>query len=377
MARCAAVLELVDSWGLEFKKQIPIILKVPYERLAGALGPKKASTWFMIARLIIIFSLLLLGLQVPRSASAQRVRMSYAGTTGFNVPFWLAHEAGLFKKHGLSEDLILISGGSTNIQALLAGEIQFANAAGSAPIQATLQGAEVTIIATSYNVMPYGLVVGKDIRSPADLKGKTLAVSRLGGITEVAGRLALEKMGLGRNSMTFIQAGPDGPRITALQSGAVAATLLAPPGLFAAASLGLRILADLGDLGIEYPTSVNVVSRRYLAQNRSAVKKYLMALVESLHLYKENRQLAVQVTRKYTKLDDQELLSKTYDYFVKNTSFMPLTGAAVIQNGLPAGMERERKTTDFFDNSVLEELIKEGFVKKISSVGSKSGAVSR
>ena len=44
----------------------------------------------------------------------------------------LAHEAGLFKKHGLSEDLILISGGATNIQALLAGEIQFANAAGSA-----------------------------------------------------------------------------------------------------------------------------------------------------------------------------------------------------------------------------------------------------
>jgi NitT/TauT family transport system substrate-binding protein len=331
----------------------------------------------MIARLIIILSLLLLGLQIPGSASAQRIRMSYAGTTGFNVPFWLAHEAGLFKKHGLSEDLILISGGATNIQALLAGEIQFANAAGSAPIQATLQGAEVTIIATSYNVMPYGFVVGKDIRSPADLKGKTLAVSRLGGITEVAARLALEKMGLGPNAMTLIQAGPDGPRIVALQSGAVAATLLAPPALFAAASSGLRILADLGDLGIEYPTSVNVVSRRYLAQNRSAVKKYLMALVESLHLYKENRQLAVQVSRKYTKLDDQELLSKTYDYFVKNTSFMPLTGAAVIQNGLPAGGEREKKTTDFFDNSVLEELIKEGFVKKITSVRSKSGTVSR
>ena len=177
--------------------------------------------------------------------------------------------------------------------------------------------------------------------------------------------------------MTLIQAGPDGPRIVALQSGAVAATLLAPPALFAAASSGLKILADLGDLGIEYPTSVNVVSRRYLAQNRSDVKKYLMALVESLHLYKENRQLAVQVSRKYTKLDDHELLSKTYDYFVKNTSFMPLTVAAVIQNGLPAGLERERKATEFFDNSVLEELIKEGFVKKITSIESKSGAVSR
>jgi len=287
--------------------------------------------------------------------------MSYAGTTGFNVPFWLTHEAGLFRKYGLSEELILISGGATNIQALLAGEIQFANAAGSAPIQATLQGADVTIIATSYKLMPYALVVGKDIRSPEDLKGKTIAVSRLGGITEVAGRLAFEKLGLGPKAMTFIQAGPDAPRIAALQSGAVAATLLAPPGLFAAASLGLRVLADLGDLGIQYPTSVNVISRRYLAQNRSAVKKFLMAFAESLRLYKQNKQFAIEVMRKYTKINDQELLSKTHDYFVKNTALMPFTDAAIIKNGLPAGKERERKPTDFFDNSVLEELIKEGF----------------
>jgi hypothetical protein len=42
------------------------------------------------------------------------------------------------------EELILISGGSTNIQALLANEIRLANVAGSAPIQAKLQGGNVT-----------------------------------------------------------------------------------------------------------------------------------------------------------------------------------------------------------------------------------------
>jgi ABC-type nitrate/sulfonate/bicarbonate transport system substrate-binding protein len=92
------------------------------------------------------------------------------------VPLWVTHEAGFLKKQGLTDELILISGGATTIQALLAGDLQFVNASGPAPINATLRGADVVIIAASYNLMPYGLVVGKDIRSPQDLRGKRVAV---------------------------------------------------------------------------------------------------------------------------------------------------------------------------------------------------------
>ena len=123
--------------------------------------------------------------------------MSYAGTSGYNVPFWVTYEAGLFKKYGLTPELLLISGGSTSIQALLANELQFVNAGATPAIQAILQGAEVVMIASYYNLMPYGFVVHKSVRSPADLKGKRLAITRLGGITEYAARLAFEKLGLG------------------------------------------------------------------------------------------------------------------------------------------------------------------------------------
>src|SRR5438045_9738646 len=84
------------------------------------------------------------------SASAQSIRVSYVGTTGTNLPLWVAQEAGLFKKYGLTTDLVLISGGSTIIQALLAQEVAFATIAGPAVIQSRLQGAEVTIIASPY-----------------------------------------------------------------------------------------------------------------------------------------------------------------------------------------------------------------------------------
>ena len=317
-------------------------------------------------RLSKLLLVAIVGIIVPWVGHAQTIRISYAGISGYNVPLWVTHEAALFRKYGLAEEIILIGGGSTNIQAVLANEIRFANVSGSAPIQAKLQGGEVVIIASSYNYIPYSLVVHKDIHSPAELKGKRIAIARLGGITEVAALLAFEKLGLGPKDMTFVQAGPDSQRIPAVRSGAVAATIIAPPGLFAATSLGLKVLADLGDLGVKYPTSTMITTRSYLAQNRAIVKGFLMAYTEGLHLYAQRRALALSVTQKYTKLDDQEILSKSHDYFVKNTSLVPSTDPVAIKNALPPDKIASRKPEEFYDNSVIQDLVNEGFVEKIA-----------
>ncbi|HEV8725085.1 MAG TPA: ABC transporter substrate-binding protein [Candidatus Binatia bacterium] len=301
------------------------------------------------------------------AAQAQSVRISYGGTSGYNVPVWVTQEAGLFKKYGLNAELIFISGAAPGMQAMLANEVHFANTSGSAPINATLQGTDAVIIATSYDLIPYGFVVHKDIHTPADLKGKIIAISRLGGVTELAARVTFEKLGLNPKDMTLIQAGPDAQRIPAVQSGNAAATVIAPPGLFAAVARGLRVLVDLTDLGIKYPTSVFFVTRSFLMQNRPAVKKFLMAFTDGLHLYAQRRDFVLQVMKKYTKLDDADVLTKSHDYFVKKTLLVPLTDAAAVKNALPMGKPVNRKLEDFYDNSIVQELISEGFVEKISN----------
>ena len=318
----------------------------------------------MIRRYNLIVLFLAFSL-IPAFVYAQRARTSYGGTSGYNVPLWATHEAGLFKKHGLTSELILISGDAASLQALLANDLDFTNAAGTTPIQATLQGADFVIVASSYNLMPYSFVVHPDIRSAADLKGKRMAVARLGGITEFAGRLTFEKLGLGPKDMTLIQAGPDAPRIAAVHSGAVAATVLAPPGLYVATSLGLKVMADLGDLGVKYPSSVIVTRRSYLAQNRSTVKKYLMAFTEGLHLYAQNKEFTLGVMQKYAKLKDRDAMSRSHDYFVKNTALVPLTDPVAIKNAL-AEKAAGRNLEDFYDNSLLRELVNEGFVDKLT-----------
>jgi len=299
------------------------------------------------------------------SARAETIRISYSGTSGQNLPFWVAHDAGLFKKYGVPADLVLISGGLTNIQAILANEIRFSYLGGASPIQAAVQGADIVILATAYGLMPYGLVTTSAIRSPADLKGKRAAVSRVGGIEEAAIRAAMEKMGLGPKDLTFVQAGPDALRIAAVQSGAAATAALAPPALFAATGRGLTVLTDLGALGIKYPTSVVAARRAYVAQDRPAAKKFLMAMVEGLYIYRQKKDYAVKVLEKYTKQSDPQILSQTYDYFSKNTPFVPTSDAAVIEAALPPERPAGRSAKDFFDNSILQELEQEGFAKKL------------
>ncbi|MGE5817110.1 MAG: ABC transporter substrate-binding protein [Deltaproteobacteria bacterium] len=320
----------------------------------------------MSLRLLMMILVVAVG-WFPRGGHAQTVRITYSGVSGQNLPFWVTYEAGLYKKYGLSAEMVLISGGLTNMQAMMANEIAFSYLGGSSPIQAIIQGGDLVILATAYGLMPYGMVAGKNIRAPADLKGKRIAVSRLGGIEETAARLGLDQLGVGARNVTFLQAGPDPVRIAALESGAAQATMLAPPGLFVATGRGLNMLADLGSLKIKYPTSVIAARRSYLLpQNRPAAKKFLMAMVEGLQLYRQNKNFAVQVLQKFTKQATPEVLSQTYDYFSKNTPVMPLTDAATIQAGLPTDKPTNRKPEEFYDNSILDELAREGFVKTLS-----------
>ena len=96
-------------------------------------------------------------------------------------------------------------------------------------------------------------------------------------------------------------------------------------------------------------------------------KRFLLALLEVLQLYRQNKNYAVQVLHKFTKQASAEILSQTYDYFSKNTPAMPLTDPEAIQAGLPTDKPSNRRVEDFYDNSILEELAREGYMKSTTN----------
>lgn len=294
----------------------------------------------------------------------QRVAASYPGIAGYNIPFWVALDAGEFKKAGLEVDPVLISGGSKSMQALLSGGLDFAHVSGGVSVQASLSGADVTILATAANSMSAGVIAAKDVRNYQDLRGKKIGIASFGGNNDIGLRFAFKKNGVNPDKdVTFLQLGGERNRLTALERGAISATIMSPPGLFVAEAQGYSRLGDLNTMGMRYPELSIVGRKRDLKDRRDLIRRYLRAYLEAVRVMKSNRELTVRVIEKYIHVGSKAEALKTYDYFVKSISDTLRTEREGITEFLAtlepktAGASK-RNPNEFIDESVLDEALK-------------------
>src|SRR3712207_2789864 len=87
-----------------------------------------------------------------------------------SLPVYMAREAGLYEKYGLAAEIIDIDGGSRSLQVLLAGGIDVAHAGLSSTVQANREGADLRVISSTSNTMPFFLFTRPEIRTAHDLK---------------------------------------------------------------------------------------------------------------------------------------------------------------------------------------------------------------
>ena len=116
-----------------------------------------------------------------RFAAAEEIYISYPGLTGESAPLWIAKEAGILKEYGIDAKLVYMEGGRLSIQSLLSGTTQFMTGDAVSALSAIAGGADIVLLASAKNVLPYVFAVAKDVRRPADLKGKIIATSQIGG----------------------------------------------------------------------------------------------------------------------------------------------------------------------------------------------------
>lgn len=151
----------------------------------------------MIVRHGLTFLLaLILSVGIAGAVHAQKVRIAYSAISGAQLPLWIAQDKGLFKRQGLDTDLLYIGGGSVVVQAMLGGEVQFTRAAAPGIVQASLRGADLVMVANTVNTLVYSVMTRPDVKSPEDLRGKVLGVTRLGGATELRGGATGQEVGL-------------------------------------------------------------------------------------------------------------------------------------------------------------------------------------
>lgn len=314
--------------------------------------------------------LALVFLLLPVSAQAAKLYVVYASIGGTQAVAWITKEAGLFAKHGLDVDLVFTGGGRA-ITSMLSGETPLVTVGGPSAIAARLGGSDVVIIAHIYDTILFSLMVTPEIRTLADLKGKKLGASRFGSATDFALRYVLKRNGYDPvKDFTIFQIGGQAETLAALKAGSIQGGVIASPATAEAKRLGMKELINMATLGVEYPQTTISTTERFLRGNRETVLRFTRAYAEGMHRFLGDREFSLKVIGKYAKIDARPTLEATYDDYAPYLKKVPSPSPGSIQTVLDQlsatdPRARNARPQQFVDGSVISELEREGFFKKL------------
>ncbi len=309
--------------------------------------------------------------EAPAEPLPQKVTISYSSVSGTFLPVFLAVDEGLFAKYGLDVDLTYIASGTTSMQSLLAGDVQFVVTSGGEPAAAYLGGAPTRIVLSWMRTLPSVFMVQPSITSPEQLRGQTIGITRFGGQPHTAARLALKGWGLDPDTdVQYLQLGGVPEILAATLSGQVVGGSYSPPTNVKARQQGLRALGDLGQTGLPYPGSVLVGLEPYLEANPAAVRRVDQAMLEGIKVSAEDDEATYATLAKYTRTDDPELLSATVDFYrsiLDKAPYQRPEGVRVVLDDLAASDPRAAtvRPEELIDTTALEQLDREGFLKQL------------
>jgi NitT/TauT family transport system substrate-binding protein len=307
----------------------------------------------------------------PFSLSAQtRFIHAYSGTSSAQLAIWAAKDLGIFTKYGLDADLVFISGSARGMQALLGGSVQAADSDGVGPINAIFRGGDLVIVAGLINKSLFKFVAQKDIATPPQLRGKKIGVANFGGSNEFAVLLALKEWSIPKEAVTIVAAGGSALRLAALEKRALDATVLPYDHALAAARMGMKVMADIPELVPSFPDKVITMRRSFLEKERGTAKKYLQSLSEGVYQVNANRDIGANILRKRLGAKDNKVIDENLDIYAGVFSLPPRVGRVGIVGVLEqmqqqsGGAKNEYELKRFLDESVIDELEREGFFKK-------------
>src|SRR6266481_1234426 len=295
--------------------------------------------------------------------ATRKIRAAITSISGAMVPPWAAHEAGIFRRHGLDIEVIAMPSGIQGMGALIAGEVAFVQIAGGTTAGAAVSGANVKIVATTVGTLLLNLVARPEIEKPEQLRGKNIGISRYGTSLHTGARIAMKHFGLepGKD-VAIVEIGSGDWIVGALQGGRVQAAVFGYPATSRAVKLGNRLLLHLPSLNIPYASTGVSTRGDIIRDDPDLVKHYLSAEVEAIALMRKDRAFTLKVSSKYLRTTDSDLLAESYD--IQITKYMmkvPLTTTEAVRSVLDELAERspkarEQEPTKFFDDRFVRQL---------------------
>jgi ABC-type nitrate/sulfonate/bicarbonate transport system substrate-binding protein len=305
-----------------------------------------------------------------RGAEAKSYIAYISDSTGSSVIYWMAKEVGIFKKHGLDLDTIFINGSVRGIQSLIAGDLGYSGAVGTAVINANLSGGDIAIVQSQMNTLPYFIIGNPKIKSVEALKGRAASVHIPGTSADFAMRLALRKVGIPYKDIKAVTVGGAPARLAAVTNGQTDFTVVTEGEKIQGEKMGLKVIIDMAKLNVPFQFNCSVTTRKKIRENPDEVRRLVWSMAESVHYYKTHKEESLKVMQKYTRGLSRDVLEGAYaanSELIVNDTYPTLEGLknTLEIQALTDPRAAKAKAADFVELRFVDELRKSGFVEKL------------
>jgi ABC-type nitrate/sulfonate/bicarbonate transport system substrate-binding protein len=316
-----------------------------------------------------MFSALMLAL--PALASAEKLTLAHVAVNPSQGMLWTAKDSGILAKYGFTADVILIPGTPRTVQALIAGDLDYAVAGAPAVIRARMQGADVVMLASLSTHSSQRVFVKRDspLQSLRELKGKIIGVTQYGSAGDTFLRAALRKTGMKESDATILQMGGTPGVAQALEAGKIEVGVLGDSGMMLVFRGLVRPLkgASARELGFKNLDAPLSTTERKIKADRGAVARFVQAYVEAIHYFKTNQAGTMHIFQKYMRGVSEDNLAAWLDDFRESLRPLPYPDEEALRAELETvSAPKTQPPASFVNTTFLREIEKSGLMEKLS-----------
>jgi NitT/TauT family transport system substrate-binding protein len=332
-------------------------IATPAVVFARKMKPANAMRDVTAAAIALVCALLTIAVTRASGAaerSVERVRIAVSSKSLGFLDAWAARERGFYRSQGLDAEIIAMRP-PVAAAALHAGEIDY-NFGASTTLRASLSGLAMKLVSLSLRSSFHTLTVKPNIKSFADLKGKTVAVT-IGAADDVVARLLVRRGGIEPRDINFISMAGSDSRFQSLLAGSIDGTALSLPFFIVAKKQGFNVLGTAVDV-LEMATVGIGVSTRKLQQEREQVKKMVRAQLETLRWVKTQKAEVVVFLQRFFGLEEAVAIESHELYsrlIVDDARPSPTAVKTVLEQEGKAQWPLDRVV----DASIVEEVLRE------------------
>ena len=316
---------------------------------------RKIPTWIAILGLLSVYA------ATAYSQELKKVRMGYPAFSLTFLTFFVAKDAGIYKKHGLDVDMVQLAG-AVQTSALVAGEIDYLTGITS-PLVAAARGLPFKGIMVTHEKTLFWIIARPDIRRMEDLIGKTIAVDRLATLQDIVAHDLVKRKGINPDQVTFIQTGSVSNSVQSLSQGSVAAALLSLPHNFVMTQKGYPELASALEFNQRSASGGIATREAKLKQDPAQVKAVIRATFEAMDFNRKEKTWMVNYIQNKWKLTPKVaaesyrtwLIGFTSDGKIPLKDLQEIYDTALASQLIPTAVP----VAKVMDYTLLEEVLKE------------------